>query len=180
MTVCAFQQRALFGEVSGGEVQLSPLGKIARMEWFRTIQACEGIQSFRTEFVVMPNHIHGIIWIMQNGVPRQVDAWMDPPEMAEIVPSDQRAPTYLGSFIAMYKLAVIERAREELALRTIWQRNYSEHIIRAEAELHDLIIELRSLTLGVGTFEWKFDHLQELTGRLADKIVEQRLAPATA
>ncbi len=49
-----------------------------------------------------------------------------------------------------------------------------------QSELHDLIIELRSLTLGVGTFEWKFDHLQELTGRLADKIVEQRLAPATA
>ncbi len=49
-----------------------------------------------------------------------------------------------------------------------------------QSELHDLIIELRSLTLGVGTFAWKFDHLQELTGRLADKIVEQRLAPATA
>jgi elongation factor G len=47
-----------------------------------------------------------------------------------------------------------------------------------QSELHDLIIELRSLTLGVGTFDWKFDHLQELMGRLADKIVEQRLAPA--
>ena len=48
-----------------------------------------------------------------------------------------------------------------------------------QAELHDLIIELRSLTMGVGTFSWKFDHLQELTGRVADKIVEQRQA-ATA
>ena len=48
-----------------------------------------------------------------------------------------------------------------------------------QAELHDLIIELRSLTLGVGTFAWHFDHLQELTGRLADKIVEQRLAAAS-
>jgi elongation factor G len=45
-----------------------------------------------------------------------------------------------------------------------------------QSELHDLIIELRSLTMGVGTFSWKFDHLQELTGRLADKIVEHRLA----
>jgi elongation factor G len=43
-----------------------------------------------------------------------------------------------------------------------------------QAELHDLIIELRSLTLGVGTFSMKFDHLQELTGRLADKVIEQR------
>ncbi|WP_119459134.1 elongation factor G [Rhodospirillaceae bacterium SYSU D60014] len=47
-----------------------------------------------------------------------------------------------------------------------------------QSELHDLIIELRSLTLGVGTFAWRFDHLQELTGRLADKVVEQRLATA--
>jgi elongation factor G len=47
-----------------------------------------------------------------------------------------------------------------------------------QSELHDLIIELRSLTLGVGSFAWKFDHLQELTGRLADKIVEHRLQPA--
>ncbi len=43
-----------------------------------------------------------------------------------------------------------------------------------QAELHDLIIELRSLTLGVGTFIWSFDHLQELTGRLADQVIEQR------
>jgi elongation factor G len=47
-----------------------------------------------------------------------------------------------------------------------------------QSELHDLIIDLRSLTLGVGTFSWHFDHLQELTGRLADKIVEHRLAAA--
>ena len=48
-----------------------------------------------------------------------------------------------------------------------------------QSEMHDLIIELRSLTLGVGTFEWKFDHLAELTGRLAEKVVETRQgAPA--
>ncbi len=38
-------------------------------------------------------------------------------------------------------------------------------------EVHDMIVELRSLTSGVGSFEWKFDHLQELTGRDADNIV---------
>jgi elongation factor G len=47
-----------------------------------------------------------------------------------------------------------------------------------QSELHDLIIELRSLTMGVGTFSWKFDHLQELSGRLADKVVESRAAAA--
>ena len=39
------------------------------------------------------------------------------------------------------------------------------------AELSDLIIELRSLTQGVGTFETAFDHLAELTGKLADQVV---------
>ena len=39
--------------------------------------------------------------------------------------------------------------------------------------MHGLIIELRSATLGVGTFEWKFDHLQELSGKIADDIVAQ-------
>ena len=40
-----------------------------------------------------------------------------------------------------------------------------------QAEMHDLIIELRSLSLGVGSFEFEFDHLQELTGRLADDVL---------
>jgi len=43
-----------------------------------------------------------------------------------------------------------------------------------QSEMHDLIIELRSMTLGVGTFEWAFDHLQEFSGRDADKVVQER------
>lgn len=43
-----------------------------------------------------------------------------------------------------------------------------------QAEMGDLIVELRSLTMGVGTFLWAFDHLQELTGRDAQKVVEER------
>jgi elongation factor G len=49
-----------------------------------------------------------------------------------------------------------------------------------QSEIHDLIIELRSLTLGVGTFTWKFDHLQELIGRLADQVIAQRAEMAHA
>ncbi|MGQ9369785.1 elongation factor G [Azospirillum sp. ST 5-10] len=43
-----------------------------------------------------------------------------------------------------------------------------------QAEIHDLIVELRSLSLGVGTFTSTFERLQELTGKMADKAVEQR------
>lgn len=45
-----------------------------------------------------------------------------------------------------------------------------------QAELHDLIVELRSLTQGVGTFEQAFDHLAELTGKIADHVVSARKA----
>ncbi|KAF0222536.1 MAG: elongation factor [Rhodospirillaceae bacterium] len=43
-----------------------------------------------------------------------------------------------------------------------------------QAEMGDLIVELRSLTMGVGTFGWRFDHLQELSGRAAAQVVEAR------
>ncbi|CAK0765068.1 Elongation factor G-like protein [Azospirillaceae bacterium] len=45
-----------------------------------------------------------------------------------------------------------------------------------QSEICDFIVELRSLTLGVGTYVWSFERLSELTGRLADKAVEQRRA----
>jgi len=46
----------------------------------------------------------------------------------------------------------------------------------AEAEIGDLIIEVRSATAGVGGFTFKFDHMAELTGRTADQIVAARRA----
>jgi elongation factor G len=46
------------------------------------------------------------------------------------------------------------------------------------SELHDLIIELRSLTLGVGSYHAEFDRLQELTGRQADQVIAARAAAA--
>jgi elongation factor G len=47
-----------------------------------------------------------------------------------------------------------------------------------QSEMHDLIIELRSLTQGVGTYTWRYDHLQELTGRLADQVLAAARAAA--
>jgi elongation factor G len=47
-----------------------------------------------------------------------------------------------------------------------------------QSELHDLIVELRSLTLGVGSFAHRFDHMQELMGRPAEKVLAARTAEA--
>jgi elongation factor G len=52
-------------------------------------------------------------------------------------------------------------------------------VVRAkmpEAEIGDLIVEIRSATAGSGTFTFKFDHMAELTGRTADQIVAARRA----
>ena len=45
-----------------------------------------------------------------------------------------------------------------------------------QSEMHDIIVELRSITQGVGTFTWRFDHLQELTGRLAEVVLAAKRA----
>ena len=45
-----------------------------------------------------------------------------------------------------------------------------------EAEIGDLIVEVRSATAGVGSFTFKFDHMSELTGKQADQIVAARRA----
>jgi elongation factor G len=54
-------------------------------------------------------------------------------------------------------------------------------VVRAylpQSELHDLIVELRSLTLGVGSFAHRFDHMQELTGKPAEKVIASRAQEA--
>ena len=45
-----------------------------------------------------------------------------------------------------------------------------------QSELHDLIVELRSLTLGIGWYTWDYDHLNEITGRIADRVLEKYAA----
>jgi elongation factor G len=40
-----------------------------------------------------------------------------------------------------------------------------------QAEMHDFIVELRSLTMGVGFFHWQFDHLQEVPEKLAERVL---------
>jgi elongation factor G len=47
-----------------------------------------------------------------------------------------------------------------------------------EAEIGDLIVEVRSATAGVGSYTFKFDHMAEVTGRTADQIIAARKAAA--
>jgi elongation factor G len=49
-----------------------------------------------------------------------------------------------------------------------------------QSEMHDLIIELRSATMGIGSFGWSFDHLAELTGKPAEKVIQRSVGETRA
>ena len=82
VTICTHQRQPLFGRVVDGNMVLNAYGEIVREEWFRSAE----IVLFPDEFVVMPNHIHGIVWIV---------AQDDAPDMAHRAVGAQRrcAPT---------------------------------------------------------------------------------------
>jgi putative transposase len=153
VTICAYQREEIFGAVTKDGMQLSPLGKIVQAEWFRSAEIRKEVRLFEDEFVVMPNHLHGIVWIVENDIvgadgvrpgvrpdarpgeqPRPINSGTHHAKGAYHAPL-QRAPRSLSSFIAGYKAAVTGRAGRELNAANIWQRNYYEHIIRNENEL---------------------------------------------
>jgi putative transposase len=64
VTLCAWQREDLFGAVVNGEMHLNPLGQIVHDEWLRSMGIRQEIRLYEDEFVVMPNHLHGIVWIV--------------------------------------------------------------------------------------------------------------------
>jgi len=157
VTVCSYQREEIFGEISNDGMRLSSIGKIVQTEWFHSAEIRKEIRLFEDEFVVMPNHIHGIVWIVENeivgadGVRPVVRPVVRPdgarlegirPDGARPIRNEdachgplRRAPRSLSSFIAGYKAAVTSQAGRELNAANIWQRNYYEHIVRNENEL---------------------------------------------
>ncbi|MDW8279482.1 MAG: transposase, partial [Anaerolineales bacterium] len=63
VTIVTHQRAHLFGKVVNGVMRLSEWGEIARREWFKTAELRPYVELYEDEFVVMPNHAHGIIWI---------------------------------------------------------------------------------------------------------------------
>ncbi len=66
VTIVTYRRECLFGEVVNGETQINPLGETTKEEWFRSTRIRKEIRLFEDEFVLMPNHIHGIVWIDTN------------------------------------------------------------------------------------------------------------------
>ena len=79
-------------------------------------------------YVVMPNHIHGIVLILEHP-----DVAVGAHGRAPL----RRSPRSLGSFIAGFKSVVTRRINQTRGTpgSPVWQRNYYEHVIRSEDEL---------------------------------------------
>jgi len=131
ITICAHDRRCIFGEVVDGEMRLNEVGKIAMDEWFKTAQLRPYVELNEGEFVVMPNHVHGIIHITDAG---HVGALRrNAPTEA---PTEPPMPHSLAAIVRAYKSAVTYAINSMNHSRgfPVWQRNYYEHIILTEKE----------------------------------------------
>jgi len=114
----------LFGEIAGNEMQLNELGKIVLDEWQKSSIIRREIEL--DCFVVMPNHIHGIVNFINADV--GATGWS---------PLRSGPPARSLGAVAGFKSAVTKRVNEKRQSPgvAVWQRNYYEHIIRDDEEL---------------------------------------------
>jgi REP element-mobilizing transposase RayT len=126
VTICTHQRECSFGEIVEGEIRFSAIGEIADRCW-REIPA-HFTHVELDEYVVMPNHIHGIIIICPS-----VGVHHDEPLRKHAF--QHTIPQSLGSIIRAYKGAVSRECRKCGFGVFRWQRNYYEHIIRDDTEL---------------------------------------------
>jgi len=66
VTICTRGRVNYFGEIKNKEISLSAIGKIAHDEWLKTGSIRKDMNLMMDEFVIMPNHVHGIIFINEN------------------------------------------------------------------------------------------------------------------
>lgn len=128
VTICAWKRACIFGEAAVDGIVLSRIGEILEEEWLNTAV----IRPYVTldAFTVMPNHFHGILWLMidELGTARRA-----PTSEGFVKPVPGSLPTTIGAF----KAAVTRRinAWRNSLNGEVWQRGYYEHVIRNEESL---------------------------------------------
>ena len=132
VTICTAHREHYFGEIVGGEMQWSVIGQVAH-EYWQQIPAHFPYVTLDT-FVIMPNHVHGIIVI---DAPESISA---PPvetlhatslqtQMQSISPKSHS----LSAIVRSYKSAVTNRARQ-IHADFAWQSRFYDRVIRGYAE----------------------------------------------
>ena len=141
ITLCTENRECLFGQVIEGQMYLNAVGDIVREEWLRSPQIRSELDLDR--WIVMPNHLHGIVHLMAGRAPHAPTTSVKTAEECRLlgrcrgdrpVALPSRS---LGSFIAGFKSITTKRINEMRNTPgiAVWQRNYDERIINNYWEL---------------------------------------------
>ncbi len=133
VTICTQNRLCLFGEIMKGRMQLNKAGLMTEAWWKKLADKFPNVQI--DEYVVMPNHFHGIIIVGAAPCGR-------PDDRSESGQPHRVAPT-VGDVVNWFKTMTtnqyirgVRRNSWKPFFKKLWQRNYYEHIIRNEKELN--------------------------------------------
>jgi len=140
VTICTQNRACLYGDIIDGKMMLNANGLIVHEEWQKTAEM--RLNVVLDTFVIMPNHIHGILVIKDDidyGKAKcRGTMHRAPTPMIERYgkPVSNSIPTIIRGF----KSAVTHRINEIRATpgAPIWQRNFYEHVIRNEDNLNEI------------------------------------------
>jgi REP element-mobilizing transposase RayT len=151
VTICSQNRECLFGEIVEGEMQPSAAGDMIQMVWHEIPAHYPGVDV--SEFVVMPNHVHGIIVITEISPNHPVGAaprgrpCTRPMALGHPEPGQARGPAptvrlSLPDVVQRFKTMTtkhygdgVKHAGWPAFSDRLWQRNYWEHIVRNEDDL---------------------------------------------
>jgi len=119
VTICTYRKYNYFGRIVKGQMILNERGQLARKLWLEIPTHYQGIDI--DEFVVMPNHIHGIIYIHNNVVT----------EHCSVTTGNHRCGL-LSKIIKSYKEMFVKGIKGNFGDYDFhWQRSYYDHVIRS-------------------------------------------------
>lgn len=136
LTICTHYKECLFGTITDGIMHLNKYGQIIEKEWLRSPEIRKEIEM--GDFVVMPNHLHGIVAIHETeahcraALPSRVAL---PDDYSR--DSRHREKRSISSFVAGFKSYTTKLINElrKTAGERLWQPNYFEHVVRSEKQL---------------------------------------------
>jgi len=129
VTVCTKDRECIFGTVVDGKMRLNDVGRVVQSVWDGLSERFPTIEL--DAFVVMPNHVHGILVLVGAGLA------LPARDAASSAPRRSR-PDSLGSVLRAFK-SIAAIGSNRLLSRSgqpLWQRNYYEHVIRSEESLN--------------------------------------------
>lgn len=134
VTICTYQRAHFFGRIREGEMALSPAGQVAWDYWHEIPQHHAMVRL--GTFVVMPNHIHGLLEILDSNTARWGPKMrpMAEPDTVQFLSQISPKVGDLSLIIRGYKGAVTRTVREK-GYDFAWQKSFHDHVLReGEAE----------------------------------------------